>query len=77
MWFIRCKSKVKEEEEKEILRKNFFENCLYNSEKSVKIGVINIDAHFDVRPLLDGKKAHSGSPFRQLLEDGEFFYFLF
>lgn len=43
----------------------------------MKIGVINIDAHFDVRPLLDGKKAHSGSPFRQLLEDGEFhFYFI-
>merc|ERR1712000_736323 len=42
------------------------------NEKSVKIGVINIDAHFDVRPLLDGKKAHSGSPFRQLLEDDRF-----
>lgn len=30
------------------------------------IGVINIDAHFDVRPLKDGK-AHSGSPFRQMI----------
>jgi arginase family enzyme len=28
--------------------------------------VINLDAHFDVRPLKDGK-AHSGSPFRQML----------
>lgn len=29
--------------------------------------IINIDAHFDVRPLNNGL-AHSGSPFRQLLE---------
>jgi len=29
--------------------------------------IINIDAHFDVRPLINGM-AHSGSPFRQLLE---------
>jgi len=33
------------------------------------IGVVNIDAHLDARPLLDGKLAHSGSPFRQLLTD--------
>merc|ERR1719411_1638078 len=32
-----------------------------------KVGVINVDAHLDARPLVDGK-AHSGSPFRQLLE---------
>lgn len=31
-----------------------------------RIAVINLDAHFDVRPLKDGK-AHSGSPFRQML----------
>lgn len=31
------------------------------------IGVINVDAHLDVRELKDGK-THSGSPFRQLLE---------
>jgi formimidoylglutamase len=31
-------------------------------------GVINLDAHPDVRPLLHGKRGHSGSPFRQLLE---------
>jgi formiminoglutamase len=31
------------------------------------VGVVNIDAHLDVRPLIDGK-GHSGSPFRQLME---------
>ncbi len=31
------------------------------------VGVINVDAHLDVRPLLDGK-GHSGSPFRQMME---------
>ena len=36
-----------------------------------QIGVINIDAHFDVRPFKNGL-AHSGSPFRQLLEDARF-----
>jgi formiminoglutamase len=29
--------------------------------------VINLDAHLDVRPLMDGR-GHSGSPFRQALE---------
>ncbi|NQW29940.1 MAG: formimidoylglutamase [Ignavibacteria bacterium] len=33
-----------------------------------KYGVINIDAHADIRPLQDGKRAHSGSAFRQLLD---------
>jgi formiminoglutamase len=33
--------------------------------------VINIDAHLDVRPLKEGK-THSGSPFRQLIEDQRF-----
>jgi len=32
-------------------------------------GVINIDAHADVRPLIDGTRSHSGSPFRQMLTD--------
>eukprot|EP00301_Raphidiophrys_heterophryoidea_P025783 c872_g1_i1.p1 GENE.c872_g1_i1~~c872_g1_i1.p1 ORF type:complete len:318 (-),score=83.38 c872_g1_i1:168-1100(-) len=36
-----------------------------------KIAVINIDAHLDVRPLIDGK-CHSGSPFRLLLENESF-----
>ena len=31
------------------------------------VGILNIDAHLDVRPLVDGK-GHSGSPFRQALE---------
>lgn len=32
------------------------------------LGIINIDAHLDVRPLLgDGTVVHSGSPFRELL----------
>ncbi len=31
------------------------------------IGIINIDAHLDVRPTIDGR-GHSGSPFRQALE---------
>eukprot|EP00028_Trichosphaerium_sp_Am-I-7-wt_P006781 CAMPEP_0168536818 /NCGR_PEP_ID=MMETSP0405-20121227/19850_1 /TAXON_ID=498012 /ORGANISM="Trichosphaerium sp, Strain Am-I-7 wt" /LENGTH=308 /DNA_ID=CAMNT_0008565045 /DNA_START=206 /DNA_END=1132 /DNA_ORIENTATION=+ len=34
------------------------------------VGVINIDAHLDVRPKKEGK-VHSGSPFRLLLEDDE------
>ena len=29
------------------------------------VGIINFDAHFDIRPLLDGK-GHSGSPFLQI-----------
>jgi formiminoglutamase len=33
----------------------------------VPVGVINIDAHLDVRPLIDGQ-GHSGSPFRQMME---------
>jgi formiminoglutamase len=31
------------------------------------VGIVNLDAHLDVRPLLDGR-GHSGSPFRQALE---------
>src|SRR5690348_1472209 len=33
----------------------------------IPVGVVNIDAHLDVRPLIDGK-GHSGSPFRQMME---------
>jgi formiminoglutamase len=32
-----------------------------------RIGIVNLDAHLDIRPLADGK-GHSGSPFRQALE---------
>ena len=35
------------------------------------VGIINIDAHLDVRPLKEGK-VHSGSPFRLLLETRTF-----
>jgi len=35
------------------------------------IGVMNVDAHLDVRPLIKGR-SHSGSPFRELLEDADF-----
>jgi formiminoglutamase len=38
----------------------------YTAERR-KLGIINIDAHLDLRPLVDGK-GHSGSPFRQALE---------
>jgi len=45
--------------------------ALLNQSSGRKAGVINIDAHLDVRPLKDGR-AHSGSPFRLLLEDDRF-----
>ena len=47
---------------------------LNNLTKDQSIVVINIDAHLDVRPLKEGNKAHSGSPFRQLLEDQRFLH---
>jgi formiminoglutamase len=31
-----------------------------------RIGVINFDAHFDLRPLLAGDRGSSGTPFRQI-----------
>jgi len=34
---------------------------------NLPVAAVNIDAHLDVRPLLDGQ-GHSGSPFRQMLE---------
>ena len=41
------------------------------SEHAVRLTAVNVDAHFDVRPQKDGLE-HSGSPFRLLLEDGDF-----
>ena len=41
--------------------------CDDNSSTLQTIGVVNIDAHLDVRPPVDGK-ANSGTPFRQILE---------
>jgi formiminoglutamase len=34
---------------------------------NLPVYVINVDAHLDVRPLIDGQ-GHSGSPFRQMME---------
>ena len=31
-----------------------------------RVGVINFDAHFDLRPLLPGDRGSSGTPFRQI-----------
>eukprot|EP01101_Sappina_pedata_P010129 TRINITY_DN6303_c0_g1_i1.p2 TRINITY_DN6303_c0_g1~~TRINITY_DN6303_c0_g1_i1.p2 ORF type:complete len:316 (-),score=121.55 TRINITY_DN6303_c0_g1_i1:1-864(-) len=42
-------------------------SALLRSAGAGNVGVINIDAHFDVRPQKNGLE-HSGSPFRQLLE---------
>ncbi|MCS5489838.1 formimidoylglutamase [Algoriphagus limi] len=36
--------------------------------KGEKLGIINLDAHFDLRPLVQGK-GHSGSPFFQLAQE--------
>jgi len=35
------------------------------------VGVINLDAHLDVRPTLNDK-GHSGSPFRQMMEHAKY-----
>ena len=35
----------------------------------LEVSVINVDAHLDVRPLIEGQ-GHSGSPFRQMMEHG-------
>ena len=40
---------------------------LLNHKPEAKLGILNIDAHFDLRPFEHG--AHSGSPFLQALED--------
>ena len=41
--------------------------ALYKSKKQV-VGGMNIDAHFDVRPVVNGK-INSGTPYRRLFED--------
>lgn len=46
-------------------------NALESEDRTGRVGVINIDAHLDVRPLKEGR-VHSGSPFRLLLEDATF-----
>jgi formiminoglutamase len=37
----------------------------FAQENGKKLGIVNLDAHFDLRPLVD-VKGHSGSPFYQL-----------
>ena len=37
-----------------------------------EFAVINLDAHLDVRPYLEGDRRHSGSPFYELLNDARF-----
>ena len=46
-------------------------SALLESQLGDALGVVNVDAHLDVRPLRNGQ-AHSGSSFRQLLEDTRF-----
>lgn len=36
-----------------------------------RLGIINIDAHFDLRPLRDGHLATSGTPFWQILKHSQ------
>lgn len=42
----------------------------YLKPKGQKLGIINMDAHFDLRPTTDGK-GHSGSPFLQLAQENK------
>ena len=46
-------------------------SALMRAYPNQKIAVVNIDSHFDVR-VLKGGQAHSGSPFRLMLEDPRF-----
>lgn len=46
-------------------------SALLDHYQNKPIGVVNIDAHLDVRPLIDGQR-HSGCPFRMLIEDERF-----
>ncbi len=45
-----------------------FGHFLGHQQLNMPLSVINIDAHSDVRPLLNNTQGHSGSPFRQMLE---------
>ena len=36
-----------------------------------KVGIVNIDSHFDIRPIIEGK-VKSANPFRFILEDQRF-----
>lgn len=41
---------------------------LEEHEPEIDLGIINIDAHFDLRPLLEGAKGSSGTPFLQIAD---------
>jgi formiminoglutamase len=45
-----------------------FGHFLGHQRLNMPLSVINIDAHSDVRPLLNNTLGHSGSPFRQMIE---------
>lgn len=47
---------------------NSYGSCKAVKEIYRKVGGINIDAHYDVRPVINGK-INSGTPFRRLLDD--------
>lgn len=42
-----------------------------NTTYAETLGIINFDAHFDLRPLLDGEYGTSGTPFTQIALDRE------
>jgi len=48
----------------------------YLAPKNEKLGIINLDAHFDLRPMTN-QQGHSGSPFYQLSQEypNQFHYF--
>ncbi|SCA62696.1 Formimidoylglutamase [Chlamydiales bacterium SCGC AG-110-M15] len=43
----------------------------YQGLRDLDLGIINFDAHFDLRPLSDDEKGSSGTPFLQIAEDCE------
>lgn len=47
---------------------------IQNAGKDKGLGILNFDAHFDLRPLEDGKGS-SGTPFRQIAESIEDFHY--
>jgi formiminoglutamase len=48
-----------------------FGHYLGYANAGLPVGIVNLDAHLDVRPTLEGK-GHSGSPFRQAMEHPPF-----
>jgi formiminoglutamase len=48
-----------------------FGHFLGYAQANLPVGIINIDAHLDLRPAINGL-GHSGSPFRQAIENSPF-----